>query len=116
MEQIELASNSSIRVASESDEVYEFGDLFEVNEVNPRVKEAPSTSSHVRKAYKCDLLVNGVKMTFQLDTVASTLLMNENSYIELSHTKKLDQSAILKTYTGEKIVPKGSVWVNVDYK
>ena len=117
VEQIELASNSSIPVASESDEAYEFGELFEVNEENPRVKEAPSTSSHVRKAYKCDLLVNGVKMTFQVDTGASTSLMNENSYKELGHTKKLHQSAIiLKTYTGEKIVPKGSVWVDVDYK
>ena len=78
MEQIELASNSSVPVASESDEAYEFGELFEVNEENPRVKEAPSTSSYVRKAYKCDLLVNGVKVTFQVDTGASTSLMNEN--------------------------------------
>ena len=71
------------------------------------------------KVYNCDMLINGVKTVFEIDTGASTTIINESEYQKLCHPKAkpvLQKSDIvLKTYTGEIVKPAGCAMVSVGY-
>ena len=70
-----------------------------------------------RKAYNCNLKINGVETTMEIDTGAAVSIMNYNKFQKLCHPKVkpiLEKARVnLRTYSGEIINPKGVAPVKV---
>lgn len=69
-----------------------------------------------RKIIWITTTVSGVKLQMELDTGSALSVISETDYNKLfSHLPLQKTSVMLKTYTGEKVSPKGKLKVDVVY-
>ena len=76
-------------------------------------------SSKRQNPYKVTVLINGVNVSMEIDTGASTSVINEKTFHTLSQSGKVlklnSVSTVLRTYTGEVIPIVGECEVEVEY-
>ncbi|XP_014834021.1 PREDICTED: uncharacterized protein K02A2.6-like [Poecilia mexicana] len=78
--------------------------------------ELHSITEEDRKIIWVTTTVSGVKLKMELDTGSALSVISETDYDRLfSHLPLKKTSVMLKTYTGEKVSPKGKLKVNVVY-
>ena len=99
LHQLEDVVNVFDEDAGEEGDVY--GELFCVN------------SGRGHNPYKVTVLVNGVNVTMEIDTGASTTVVDEKTFHTLSLNKAVNTA--LRTYTGEMIPVVGECELEVEY-
>ena len=76
-------------------------------------------SSKRQNPYKVTVLINGVNVSMEIDTGASTLVINDKTFHALSQPGKElklnSVNTVLRTYTGEVIPVVGECEVEVEY-
>lgn len=76
-------------------------------------------SSKGKNPYKVTVLINGVNVSMEIDTGASTTVVNEKTFHTLSHSGKVLKlnpvNTVLRTYTGEVIPVAGECELEVEY-
>lgn len=77
-----------------------------------------NVSTGTPKPYMCELTLNGTPITMEVDTGASTTIINTGCYRKLQHAVPLDKQNLpdLKTYSGEIFQPCGRIRVQVRYE